>query len=200
VAGFLPFSGPGNDVSRGLLMLDGLIRSWWTPALRGIAAVLFGVLALVMPGLTLGRLVSLFGLYALADGGLALLAGSRPRAPDDGDVARLQLVEGIVGLAAGALTLLWPDLSVFVLLTLAAARSIVVGGLQVAAGVRLRRAGQSDWLLAIAGLAAVAFGLVLVLLPGAGLWWLALSGVTVGALLTMFALRLRDGGRIAATA
>ena len=91
------------------------MRGWWIVALRGGVAALFGLLALLLPELTLGRLVSLFGLYALADGGLALLGGARSRG--DAGPGRGPLAEGIAGLAAGTLTLLWPDVSVFVLLT-----------------------------------------------------------------------------------
>lgn len=167
-------------------MFDALIGNWWTVALRGTAALGFGILVLLVPGLTLGGLVSLFGLYALADGGLALLLGARAGGRPHG--AGAALLDGAVGIAVGVLTLLWPQISVLVLMLLAALRAIASGALQLRFGLQARRAG-GDWLLAVAGAAGVALGLLLVAVPAA--WVLALQAIAAGAILAPLALRLR---------
>jgi uncharacterized membrane protein HdeD (DUF308 family) len=177
-------------------MYDAMIDDWWAVALRGGAAVLFGVLALLMPGLTLGALVTLFAAYALVDGVLALLLG-RHHHGEAGQ--RGFVIEGIVGIALAVIALLWPDITAFTLLLLVGLRALAAGVVALLATLRLHRTGHVDWLLAAAAGASLLFGLVLIVLPSMGvvgvLVWIALSALVIGSLLVMLGLRLRGMSR-----
>jgi uncharacterized membrane protein HdeD (DUF308 family) len=148
-------------------MLEYLSRYWWTLAIRGAIAVGFGLAALIWPAITLQVLVWLFGFYAVVDGLLALaalLVGGRLVRGRRGWL----IVEGIVGIAAGVFTFLWPDITALVLLYLIAAWAIVTGLLEVTAAIFLRRELRGEWLLALAGVVSVAFGILLAVRPAEG--------------------------------
>ncbi|MET0417635.1 MAG: HdeD family acid-resistance protein [Actinoplanes sp.] len=177
-------------------MLEALSRYWWVVVLRGIAAVLFGVLALVWPGPTVLALVLLFGAYALVDGvfTLASALGRNRDGTRTGSRGWL-IVQGIAGILMGILTFVWPDATALVLLWLIAAWALITGVLQVVAAVRLRREMRHEWLLALSGVLSVVFGILLIVWPAAG----ALAVVTLigayaivfGIALLMLGLRLR---------
>jgi uncharacterized membrane protein HdeD (DUF308 family) len=187
-------------------MYAAMIESWWAAVLRGGAAVLFGLCILLAPGLTLDGLVTLFALYALVDGAVALLLAWRAH-----DLAaRLFLLEGIVSMALALLALVWPDITAFTLLLLVGLRALASGAAELVGALRLRRTGHVEWLLlGVAGASALS-GLTLVLLPAmamlAVLWWIALYALCVGGLFVALGLRLRattretadDGGMMAA--
>lgn len=157
-------------------------RDWWVPALHGVAAVLFGVLALAWPELTVLALTVLFGAYALVDGVVALCGAfvARGRAPGDRVWVALR---GVAGIAVGLLTLLWPAITTLALLYLIAAWAAVVGVVEIVAAVRRRRQLRHEWLLALSGLLAVVFAVLLVVWPAAG----ALTLVTlIGAYALVF--------------
>src|SRR5689334_9691466 len=112
----------------------GLTRSWWALALRGLFALLFGVLAILWPGLTLEVLVLLWGAYALADGVFAIAAAIA-------GAGRFHhwwalLLEGVVGIAAGVVTFLWPGITALALLFVIAAWAVVTGILEIVAAIR----------------------------------------------------------------
>jgi len=180
-------------------MLDTLAGSWLTIVLRGAAAILFGLVALVTPQLTLDRLTTLFAAYAVADGVLALLVAARTRRRDP-LVGRLSLTTGIAGAGLGALALVWPGLTLLALLLLIAARALVDGIASLTGAVHLRRDAADARLLGAAGFASVVFGLALVVFPAAGvlglLWWIVLFAIGIGGLLVALGVRLRrpDGG------
>ena len=166
---------------------------WWAFALRGMAAVIFGILALLWPDLTLGVLVLLWGAYALADGILALAGAFRT--PQD---HRLPLVvEGVVGIAAGLAALFWPGLTAFVLLYTIAAWAFLTGALEVESAMRLRKVIENEWWLGLSGIASVLFGVALVIAPGPGagalalIWLIGVYAIAFGALLIALAFRLR---------
>ena len=177
-------------------MYDAMIDKWWAVALRGVAALLFGLLALLMPGLTLGALVTLFAAYALADGVLALVLGRPNR---DAPRPRSFAVEGIVGIALSVVALLWTDITAFTLMLLVGLRAIAAGGTALLATLRLLRTGHLDRLLAATAAASLLFGLVLIVLPSMGvvgvLVWIAFSALVIGSLLVMLGLRLRGMSR-----
>lgn len=175
-------------------MLEILARNWWAVALRGVLALVFGVLALLWPGITVGALVLLFGAYALVDGGFAIaaaLAGGRQVAGRRGWL----VLEGVAGIAAGIVTFAWPAITALALLWLIAAWAVVTGLLEVAAAVVLRRRLRNEWLLALGGVLSVAFGVFLAVRPGQGAlavaWLIALFAILSGAALTALGLRLR---------
>ena len=170
-----------------------LSKYWWLIALRGVFAVLFGVMAFVWPGLTLLALVLLFAAYALTDGVLALVAGlthsqSKQR-------WWMLLLEGVVSIAAGVLTILWPDLTAVALVYLIGAWAIVTGVMEVVAAIRLRQEINNEWLLALAGILSIAFGVAMVIWPGAGaltlIWLIGGYAVVFGVLMIVLGFRLR---------
>src|SRR5438128_5176037 len=146
------------------MIADELARYWWVIGLRGLAAVLFGILAFVWPGMTLAVLVLLFGAYALVDGILTLLAGFR----GDAQHRIAMVIEGVVSILAGLAAFVWPGLTALVLLYIIAFWAIVTGVLEIFAAVRLRRAISNEFGLIIGGILSVLFGIVLLVSPGVG--------------------------------
>ena len=175
-----------------MTLVDELARHWWVIALRGLAAVLFGVLAFVWPGMTLAVLVLLFGAYALVDGILAIVVAAR-----GGTDHRLSMgLEGVVGVLAGLATLVFPGLTALVLLYIIAFWAVLTGVLEVVAAVRLRRAITNEWGLIIGGVLSVLFGIVLIASPGVGalavVFVIAAYAVLFGVTLLMLSWRLRS--------
>jgi uncharacterized membrane protein HdeD (DUF308 family) len=180
-------------------MLDFLARNWWVLVVRGVAAVLFGVATFVWPALSLAVLVLMWGAYALVDGVFAIVGsfkGGREGFP------WWLFLTGIAGLAAGIFTFVSPGITALVLLTLIGAFSIVRGVMEIAAAIRLRHEIDNEWLLVTAGLLTVAFGVLVMLFPGAGalaiVLWIGAAVTAVGVLEIIAGLRLK--GRPAAGA
>jgi uncharacterized membrane protein HdeD (DUF308 family) len=175
-------------------MLEYLSRYWWTLAVRGALAVLFGLAAMVWPRMTLRVLVWLYGFYAVVDGLLALAAlvvGGRLARGRRGWL----ILEGIVGIAAGVFAFLWPGITALVLLYLIAAWMVVTGLLEVAAAIVLRRELRGEWLLALAGILSVVFGIFLFVRPGEGaiavVGAIGLFAIMLGFVLVFLGVRLR---------
>jgi uncharacterized membrane protein HdeD (DUF308 family) len=174
-------------------MLAEMSRTWWVFLIRGIAAILFGIAAFLWPGLTIAVLVLLFGAYALVDGIFAIIAGISARK----EVERwwMMIIVGVAGIATGVLTFLWPGITALVLLYIIAAWAIVTGIFQIAAAIRLRREIEGEWWLILGGIASVIFGVLLVIMPGAGalasVWIIGIYAVFFGILMIVLAFRLR---------
>jgi uncharacterized membrane protein HdeD (DUF308 family) len=171
-------------------MLHSLAKNWWALALRGLVAVLFGLLTFLLPGITLATLVLLFGAYALADGIFNVIAFFK--------VASHQwalLIEGVIGVIAGVLTFAWPAITALVLLYLIAFWAIFTGVLEIVAAVRLRKAISNEWLLLLMGVLSLLFGLFILFVPGAGalaiVLWIGAYALVFGIFLMAFAFRLR---------
>jgi uncharacterized membrane protein HdeD (DUF308 family) len=177
-----------------MLVLPHLARYWWAFVLRGVLAILFGVLAFVRPGITLEVLVLLFGFWALFDGVLALI-GSVGAAEAHEPWWPLVLI-GLLGIAAGIVTLRWPGITALALLLVVAYWSIFRGVLEIAAAVRLRHLVQGEAWFILGGIASIAFGVLLVLFPGSGLlaviWLVGLYAVIFGIALLMLGFRLKS--------
>jgi uncharacterized membrane protein HdeD (DUF308 family) len=182
-------------------MLETLTRYWWIVALRGAAAVLFGLMALVWPGITLFALVLLFGAYAVVDGGFTLVAalGRQGQVEATGGSRALLIAQGIAGILIGVLAFVWPGITALALLWVIAAWAVVTGVLEIAAAVRLRRELRREWLLALSGTLSVLFGILLVGWPAAGALTLVVligvAAIVFGAALLALGLRLRRKGR-----
>ena len=174
-----------------------LARNWWAVLLRGVAGIVFGILTLLSPAVSLTALVLLFGAYAFVDGLFAIV--SAIRAHSTSDRWWLLLVEGVAGVAAGVLTAIWPGITALVLLYLIAAWALVTGGLEIAAAIRLRKVITGEWLLALAGILSVALGVILVLFPAPGalalVMWIGAYALVSGVLLTVLGFRLRSFGK-----
>jgi uncharacterized membrane protein HdeD (DUF308 family) len=177
-------------------MVDRMSRDWWVIALQGVAAIVFGVLALVSPGITLLALVYLFAAYALVDGVLALIRGLRR---GGGGVDWWQIVHGVVGIAAGVIAFAVPDITAYALLLVIAAWAIVSGAIELIAAYQLRDVIRREWLLALDGVLAILFGVVLIVSPSAGalalVWLIGAFAIASGVILLTAAFRLRGRGR-----
>ena len=175
-------------------MLVVFTSSWWALVLRGLAAIGFGVLAFLWPHITLTALVFLWGAYALVDGVLAIAAGVKSH----GENKRwwVLLLEGILGVAAGAIAFVIPGITALVLLIVIAAWAMVTGVFEIAAAIQLRKFIKGEWLLALAGVASVLFGFALLLSPGAGaialVWLIGAYAIVFGVLLIGLGLRLHS--------
>ena len=170
-----------------------LSRHWWLLLLRGLVAIAFGILTWLQPGISLAALVILFGAYSLADGILAswtAIAGGK-----DNDYRWVLLLEGLLGIGIGVLTFAAPDITALALLFYIAIWAIATGVLEIAAAIRLRNEIKDEWLLILAGLASVVFGVILAARPGAGalalLWLIASYAVAFGVLLVILAFKTR---------
>ncbi len=174
-------------------MVDLLARNWGWIALRGIAAVAFGLLALLYPTLTLVALVLLFGFFVIIDGLLIIASAVINRRRRPHWVALL--VSGVLVVIIGILVFALPEVTALVLLYLIAAWAVITGVSEIVVAVRLRKVIEGEWLLIFAGALAVIFGVVLFLFPGAGalamVLWIGIFMLVIGALLIAFAFRLR---------
>jgi len=180
-------------------MVHELTRSWGWIVFRGVVAILFGVLAFAWPGLTLTALVILWGAYALSDGLLALIAAYRIR--DAGKPMWPLIVVGLLGIAAGVLTFMQPQMTALVLLSFIAAWALITGIFQVVAAIRLRKMISNEWWLALSGLLSIAFGVVMLARPGAGalavVWIIGWYAILFGVVLVMLGLRIKGlAGRV----
>jgi uncharacterized membrane protein HdeD (DUF308 family) len=147
------------------MMVHALARNWWLILLRGICAVIFGVLTFAWPGVTLAVLVLFYGAFALVDGILALVAAVTGGTP----APRWWLaIVGLAGLAAGIVTLIMPGITALVLLYFIAFWAIAIGVMQVVGAIRLRKEIDNEWMLIVSGIISILFGIVLLVTPGAG--------------------------------
>jgi uncharacterized membrane protein HdeD (DUF308 family) len=179
--------------------LSAFAANWRVLALRGLAALIFGLVVLLWPGAILAVLTLVFGIYAIVDGGILLV----PTLRTSGRGARmwLPLAEGAVGVIAGLVALLWPGLTVSGLLYAIVAWALATGILKIATAIVLRGEVDNAWLLAGSGALSVLFGVVLAALVGSDLPSLApfigVFAIVVGIALIVFAFRTRDRQRVA---
>ena len=170
-----------------------IARGWWVLAIRGGLAVLFGILAILVPGAALTALVTLFGAYALVDGIFALLTAARFTHTDER--WGLLIIEGVVGIAAGIVSFAHPATTALLLAYLVAAWAILTGILEIAAAVRLRRVIAGEWALGALGVVSLLLGIGMLAAPGAGLaaivWMIGVYALLFGLGLLSLAWRLR---------
>jgi uncharacterized membrane protein HdeD (DUF308 family) len=181
-------------------MNETLLRYWWMLALRGGIAIAFGLLALLLPGITLLSLIALFAVYAMFGGAVWTIGAIHNRNSDDH--WWLLLMAGLAGIGAGLIALVHPALTALVLILLIGANALVSGVLDIVIAVRLRRHIRGELLLVLSGVASVVFGLVVFLYPlGAGalalVWLVGIYAIVTGLLLLALALRVRAWARAA---
>lgn len=173
-----------------------LAGSWWAFALRGVLAIVLGLVLLLFPAIALWLLVILFAVWMISDGIGAIADAWRRRGSTN---AWLGMVEGILGLAVGILAIVWPTITALALLFLVAAWAVLTGVLEVYAAVRFRERIHGELLLGLAGLLSIGFGVLLVLLPGVGLlsllWLVGLYAIAFGIAMLVLGWRLRRSGR-----
>ena len=176
-------------------MLPTLSGNWVGLAVRGVAAVLFGLAALIWPGLTLAVLIILYGAYAVVDGVFAIVAGLRA---GSGTGKWLFVAEGALSILAGLIAVFWPGVSAVFLLYIIAFWAIFGGLLRIVGAVLLRREIENEWTMALGGVLWVLLGIVLFVLPGAGLlslsWLIGIFALGAGITLIVLAFRVRSQG------
>jgi uncharacterized membrane protein HdeD (DUF308 family) len=173
-------------------MTHTLARYWWLFLLRGIAAIIFGVLSFVWPGITLVTLVLFWGAFVMVDGVLAL--ANAIMGGNMGSRWWLALI-GLLGLIVGLLTFMAPGVTALVLLWFIATWAIVLGVFQIVGAIRLRKEIDNEWTLVLGGVLSVLFGLVLLVAPGAGavalIWVIGSYAIVFGVLLVALSFRLK---------
>jgi uncharacterized membrane protein HdeD (DUF308 family) len=178
-------------------MLHSLASNWWALALRGLAAVLFGLLTFFIPGITLVILVLMFGAYALVDGIFNLIAFFRVASHH-----WALLVEGAIGIIAGVVTFAWPSITALALLWVIAFWAIFTGIFEIIAGIRLRKAIANEWLLILMGIVSIIFGSFIIFAPATGalaiVLWIGAYALVFGIFLLALAFRLRSQQRLIA--
>ena len=169
-------------------MLEVMSRHWGAIALRGVLAILFGVVAFVWPGPTVAVLVILLGAFALLEGITNIVIGVRGR-------EGFEIFEGVVSAIVGLIFLFRPGIGALTVIYFVAAWAIITGITRVVAAIQLRRVLRNEWLLVLAGLASVLFGVIVAVFPGAGIvaliWFVAAWAIVIGVLLVALAIELR---------
>jgi len=175
-----------------------LAGNWWAFVLRGVVAILFGIMAVLLPGMALLTLVYLFGFYAIVDGVFSLIAAFRKTGPEQLPWWAL-VIEGILGLIAGVVALILPGLTALVLLYVIAGWAVATGIMELVAAVRLRKQITGEWVLVVIGILSIAFGVLIALFPGAGaltvVLWIGAYAIVFGILLIALGVRLRSWAR-----
>jgi uncharacterized membrane protein HdeD (DUF308 family) len=183
---------PARSPYAGPMMLHALARNWWLILLRGICAILFGLLTFVWPGISLITLIFLYAAYALVDGALALVAAITGGTP----APRWWLaLVGVLGILSGLVAMILPGMTAIVLVLFIAGWAIATGVMQIVGAIRLRKEIDNEWWLVAAGALSVLVGVIIALQPSAGalglLFLIGAYAVVYGAMLVGLALRLR---------
>jgi uncharacterized membrane protein HdeD (DUF308 family) len=175
-------------------MLISLARNWWILLVRGLLAILFGVLALAWPGATLFALIVMFGAFALVNGLLAIIAALLGRT--EGIPWWALLVEGILSVGIGIATFAWPGLTGILLLYMIAFWSIATGVFEIIAAIRLRQVITGELLLGFGGVLSILFGFLLLIYPATGAlavaWLIGIYAILFGGMLIALSFRLRS--------
>jgi uncharacterized membrane protein HdeD (DUF308 family) len=175
-------------------MIEALKRYWWVPVIRGIAGIVFGVIAFAYPGLALATLVLLFGAWVLIDGVFRIVGATAGRAsdPDWG----FHLIIGILGIVVGVLTFRAPGITALALIIYLAAWALMIGAAEIALAIKLRREIKGEWFLILMGLVSIIFAVLLLWNPGPGalalLWLIGSYAIVLGILAIFFGFRLRS--------
>ncbi|HEX4590788.1 MAG TPA: HdeD family acid-resistance protein [Gemmataceae bacterium] len=177
--------------------MESLARLWWLLVLRGVLAIAFGIIAILAPGAALLAIALWFGAYAFVDGIFSIAAAVTGHAP--GGRWGSLLVGGLLGLAVGVFTFVNPWLTEVAILYVIAFWAVATGIIEIIAAIRLRRHIEGEWLLALAGVLSIVFGLVLAAMPLAGMlavaWLVGAYAVVFGTLWVGLGMQLRRFGR-----
>ena len=168
-----------------------LARNWWAFAIRGVLGIIFGLIAIFQPGVTMLSLVLVFSAYAFVDGAFAIIASAR--AARRRQRWGVLVFEGIVNIIAAALALLWPAITIVGFVFLVGTWAILSGGLMLSAAMRLS-GDHGRWWLVLGGLASVIYGALLIFAPFVGAlvltWWLGAYAIVFGFALMAVAIKL----------
>jgi uncharacterized membrane protein HdeD (DUF308 family) len=170
-----------------------LAENWWSFVIRGMFAVVLGMVTFIWPAITLQALVLVFGAYALLDGIFSIVgAWHAARAHERWGIL---ILEGIAGIGAAAVTMLWPLVTALALVFIIAGWSIATGILEIIAAIKLRRYIKGEWLLALGGVLSIVFGVLVTIAPLAGALvialWIGAYAFVFGVLMIALGFRLR---------
>ena len=183
------------------MLISVLVRNWWAFVIRGVLAVLFGIMALFLPGAAMLSLVLLFSIYALVDGIFAI--ASAVRAAQRHERWGLLILEGVVDILAAVAAASWPGLTVVVFVFLVAVWALLTGGLMLAAAFKVD-ADHGRWWMVLGGAVSVLYGAALVIAPLVGAlvltWWIGVYALVFGIAMLVLAFRLRAKARHLAAA
>jgi uncharacterized membrane protein HdeD (DUF308 family) len=175
-------------------MLEKFSRNWWMYAVRGVVAIIFGIVAFARPGQALQALVLVFGAYAFVDGIFAVSAGIAIRHFFERWWA--VLLEGVAGVVIGLLTFFWPNITAFALLYFIGAWAFITGIFEIVTAIQLRRVITGEWMMILGGLLSIVFSVLLFVFPAAGamsvIWMIGIYAVVFGISEIIFAFRLQS--------
>ena len=176
------------------MLLQTLKRNWWVPVLRGVAAIIFGIIAFTHPVMAAVTLVWFFGAWVLIDGIFRIVGAIRHR-DSDSDWG-FNLIIGILGVIVGLLTFHAPGVTALALVIYIAAWALMIGATEIALAIKMRREIKGEWFLILLGLASIIFAALLLWNPLAGaaalIWIIAWYAVIMGVLAVVFGFRLRS--------
>lgn len=190
----IPVEGGAAETDQFRDALNGLLaRNWWAVALRGVAAIVFGLIAFAVPGAAMLSLALLFGAYLLVDGAFGVVAATRAARAHDRWV--LLLIEAVLNIIMGLIALAFPASAVLAFVLVTAAWALLSGGLMLAAAFRLHMSHGRVW-LALGGIVSIVWGILLVISPIIGAlvltWWLGAYAIVFGIALLILGFRLRS--------
>jgi uncharacterized membrane protein HdeD (DUF308 family) len=176
------------------MMIETLKRNWWVSVIRGVAAIVFGVIAFAYPGLTVATLVLFFGAWVLIDGVFRVIGaiGHQASDPEWG----FHLIIGIIGIIIGFLTFHAPQITALALIIYIAAWALMIGATEIALAIKLRREIRGEWFLILMGLVSIVFAVMLLWNPVPGalalVWLIGSYAIVFGILGIFFGFRLRS--------
>ncbi len=175
------------------MLLETFKKHWWVPVVRGVAAIIFGIIAFTHPVMAAATLVLFFGAWVLIDGIFRIVGAIRDRSDSDWG---WQLVIGILGVMVGLLTFHAPGITALALVIYIAAWALMIGATEIALAIKMRREIKGEWFLILMGLASIIFAGLLLWNPIAGaaalIWIIAWYAVIMGVLAIIFGFRLRS--------
>ena len=178
----------------GNVAVQAVRRNWWLLVLRGVFAIIFGLIALFFPGIALRAFIIVFGVYAIIDGIAAVVISIQER----GSLSRWGwvLFEGIISILAGIVAFVYPGITALALLFVVAIYAILTGILEIVAAFVIRGFAAREWALGIAGVLSIIFGIILFIRPGAGLlailWLVGIYAIIFGILFIVRAFQMRS--------
>jgi uncharacterized membrane protein HdeD (DUF308 family) len=174
-------------------MLSSLTKHWWLLVLRGMVSILFAILAFANPADTFTALILVLGVFLLVDGGMALYLGARMRGEDKD--WWIVLLEGLLGVGLGVLTLVNPDITAAGIVLFVALWCLITGVFEISTAIRLREEIDNEWLLGLAGVISIGLGILMLVNPNAGafsiVFWIGIYAAFFGLLLVGLGLKMR---------
>ncbi|WP_327090092.1 HdeD family acid-resistance protein [Nonomuraea sp. NBC_01738] len=168
-----------------------IARTWWLVLIRGICAIIFGILALFWPGITVYVLVIFFAAYAIVGGSFSLFAAFGHNVQSRAWL----IISGIIGILAGIVAFVWPGITAVALLYIIAIWAIFTGIAEIVAGIAVRKQIDNEWIIIVAGVISVIFGFLLLIWPASGMlaltWLLGIFALIYGIAMIVLSFRVK---------